>query len=989
MPPPEALTDQLPDSSADPGGTPPSSDTDDVPAPQSPVAALLSAIEHRLSSTVAGPPPDLPYTDAPLLYVIDMPASLEHQMTVINVMHQRRIRGAGLTKPKIIELSSDDVAFAGGADRRWLSLLLGAGHLDPSPLRPTRQFGLRRPATFLLPPPLAHELLPQIARTARAWLRTNSTGDPTPLAWDDGAPWQFRLRVTESDDDFSIDGELYRDDARIQLAEPFLVIGDGLIAARRTLARFETGRQVAFIPELRRQRPLAIPRSDAPRLAYLLARGGVPADLLPAALHRIDVHATPTPCLSLKRTSDPMTMVGHVSYDYDGSAVYPGEDESVVFDDAGARVIHRDKETETQALTRLSGFGLSPTGDAPHSVYVHLDDVNNIARDLIEDGWTVRADGTRYRMPGTVSLAVTSGVDWFDLTATVSFASDQVPLTRILDALRDGARTIEFGDGTVGLLPEEWLQQYAAITATGTVDGDRIRFSRAQGALVDALLAERESEAEVQVDATFARVRRELASFSHITPLEPEPSFAGTLRTYQAEGLGWFSFLRQFGFGGCLADDMGLGKTIMVLALLDSRRASAAHGDPAARRPSLVVVPRSLVGNWKDEAARFTPLLRVLDGSHAKRAFDAESLAAHDIVLSTYGTLRRDVNELSEVEFDYIVLDEAQTIKNAGTAAAKAARLLHGRHRLALSGTPIENHLGELWSLFEFLNPGVLGRSRVFERAAAASGHDAAHLLSRGLRPFILRRTKEQVASELPPRTEQTILCDLDTHERALYDGLRRHYRQTLLARVNREGIGKSRMHVLEALLRLRQASCHAGLVDEAKKKDSSAKFDVLIPRLQEVVDEGHKALVFSQFTSLLALLREQLDAAGLKYEYLDGRTRNREERVETFQTNPDVPLFLISLKAGGLGLNLTAAAYVFLLDPWWNPAVEAQAIDRAHRIGQTREVFAYRIIARDTVEEKVLALQQSKRDLADAVLSADAVGLRHLEREDLELLLS
>jgi len=389
------------------------------------------------------------------------------------------------------------------------------------------------------------------------------------------------------------------------------------------------------------------------------------------------------------------------------------------------------------------------------------------------------------------------------------------------------------------------------------------------------------------------------------------------------------------------------------------------------------------------EASRFTPELRVLDASHTRRSIALAAIASHDVVIVTYGTLRRDIAELAEIEFDYVVLDEAQAIKNAGTAGAKAARLLRGRHRLALSGTPIENHLGELWSLFEFLNPGVLGRARLFERAATASGHDATQLLARGLRPFILRRTKAQVAGELPPRTEQTILCDLEPHERALYDSLRRRYRQTLLARINREGLGRSRMHVLEALLRLRQAACHAGLIDPSRKKDSSAKFDILIPRLQEVVDEGDKALVFSQFTSLLALLRTELDKAGIRYEYLDGRTRNRTERIDRFQSDPDVPVFLISLKAGGLGLNLTTAAYVFLLDPWWNPAVESQAIDRAHRIGQTREVFAYRIVARDTIEEKVLALQQKKRDLADALLSADAVGLRHLSREDLELLLS
>jgi superfamily II DNA or RNA helicase len=969
---PDALPDQLDAEEQTPTGESPD--------------AVLTAIEHRLSSSTAPPPEDLPYTDAPLLYVIDLPASLTEDMTVLTVMHQRRIRGGGLTKPKTIDLSIDDVTYATGVDRRWLAVLQGgarhAGDGDRAML------GLRRPATFLLPGPLAQELLPPIARMARAWLKTSRDADPIPLSWDEGDPWRFRLRVTESGGHFAIDGELYRDQARVRITEPFLFAGTGLVAMRRTLARFEGDDQAAFVPALRRTCPIVVPRSDAPRLAWLLARGGVPPDALPAALHSIDIQLPPSPWLSLGRTAEAQTLLGQVSFDYDGTRVRPRGDGAIVFDRPRGRVIHRDLEAEARAIDRLFALGLSAASDDRDSVYVHLDDVTTVAQALMTDGWNVQVDGTRYRLPGSVHLSVTSGIDWFDLSATVSYATDRVPLTTILDALRDGTPAILLGDGTMGVLPEEWLQQYAAIVATGAVEGDRIRFSRAQGALVDALLAEREAEAEVQVDATFARVRRELASFSHITPIDPEPSFTGQLRPYQREGLGWFSFLRQFGFGGCLADDMGLGKTIMVLALLDSRRSAAVAPDDVSR-PSLVVVPRSLVGNWIDEATRFTPALRVLDAAHAKRSVDAATLAGYDAVLVTYGTLRRDIAELSEIEFDYVVLDEAQTIKNAGTAAAKAARLLKGRHRLALSGTPIENHLGELWSLFEFLNPGVLGRAKMFERAAAASGHDAAHLLSRGLRPFILRRTKAQVATELPPRTEQTILCELDTHERALYDGLRRHYRQTLLARVNREGIAKSRMHVLEALLRLRQAACHGGLVDEAKQKDSSAKFDVLIPRLQELVDEGHKAIVFSQFTSLLALLREQLDAAQLKYEYLDGRTRNREERVERFQTDAEVPLFLISLKAGGLGLNLTAAAYVFLLDPWWNPAVEAQAIDRAHRIGQTREVFAYRLIARDTVEEKVLELQQSKRDLADAVLSADAVGLRHLEREDLELLLS
>jgi SNF2 family DNA or RNA helicase len=308
-----------------------------------------------------------------------------------------------------------------------------------------------------------------------------------------------------------------------------------------------------------------------------------------------------------------------------------------------------------------------------------------------------------------------------------------------------------------------------------------------------------------------------------------------------------------------------------------------------------------------------------------------------------------------------------------------------------MTGTPIENHLGELWSLFEFLNPGLLGSSSAFARHGAAAARrdpQALDVLARGVRPFILRRTKAQVAPELPPRSELTIRCELQRQQRELYDELRDHYRASLLSRIAREGMQKSKMHVLEALLRLRQAACHPGLVDPRRADEPSAKFDALIPQLAEVIDERHKCLVFSQFTSLLALLRARLDADGFRYEYLDGRTRDREEPVRRFQEDPDTRLFLISLKAGGLGLNLTAAEYVYLLDPWWNPAVEAQAIDRAHRIGQTRHVFAYRLLAAGTVEDKIVELQATKRDLADAIVRADEGLLRSLSREDLEILL-
>ena len=500
---------------------------------------------------------------------------------------------------------------------------------------------------------------------------------------------------------------------------------------------------------------------------------------------------------------------------------------------------------------------------------------------------------------------------------------------------------------------------------------------------------------EVRCDEMFERARQEFRNFSRVEPANAPVAFTGMLRPYQEEGLGWLGFLARFNFGGCLADDMGLGKTVQVLALLAGRR----RGD-SGLPPSLVVAPRSLVFNWTQEASRFAPALRVLDQSGAGRQRDTSHLGEYDLILTTYGTLRRDAGYFKDFIFDYVILDEAQTIKNAGTQAAKAARLLRARNRLALSGTPIENRLSDLWSLFEFLNPGMLGSIGVFRALSTVSsiggsngdgnGHADAgrQLIARALRPFILRRTKEQVASDLPEKIEQTLFCELEPAQRKLYDELRDHYRQSLLARVDAVGMKRAKIQVLEALLRLRQAACHPGLIDKTQKTASSAKLDTLREQLDEVLAEGHKALVFSQFTSLLSIVRGDLDRSGVAYEYLDGKTRNRQQRVDRFQNDSACKLFLISLKAGGLGLNLTEADYVFLLDPWWNPAVEAQAVDRAHRIGQRRNVFAYRLIARNTVEEKVLELQRCKRELADAIINEDNSLIARMGREELELLL-
>jgi SNF2 family DNA or RNA helicase len=384
--------------------------------------------------------------------------------------------------------------------------------------------------------------------------------------------------------------------------------------------------------------------------------------------------------------------------------------------------------------------------------------------------------------------------------------------------------------------------------------------------------------------------------------------------------------------------------------------------------------------------------LRILEHTGGVRIRDHKHFDEYDVIFTTYGTLRRDAPFFKDKVFDYVILDEAQAIKNSSTESSKAARLLRGRNRLALSGTPIENHLGELWSLFEFLNPGMLGSASVFKLGKGSGSkldEEQRNALSRALRPFILRRTKAQVASDLPAKVEQTLFCQLEPAQRALYNELRDHYRRTILNRIERDGLEKSKIHILEALLRLRQAAIHPGLIDQTRANETSAKLEMLMPQLAEILEEGHKALIFSQFTSMLTILRSRLDEQGIRYEYLDGRTNDRATPVERFQNDPESKLFLISLKAGGLGLNLTAAEYVYLLDPWWNPAVEAQAVDRTHRIGQSRSVFAYRLIAKDTVEEKVLELQSTKREIADAIINQDNSLLRTLRSDDLALLLS
>jgi len=928
-----------------------------------------------------------------ILYVVDVPSSLAKEGLVLTLQSRDR-KADGSWKPeRVLSLKRERVAqLPLPEDREILSVLAGAKQYFPYAYIGSYE---RVPESFLIPRDLGGIIMPRVTRTGRCFLRLNREADRLlPLAWDDGAPWEVRLEIRRREPrSWAVTGVLCRGDERMDLAVPALVTQDGLVVTNDRMAPLAESTSFELVSHFRKTSCIEAPEEDKDELlTALLCSRGLPLLDLPEELRYEEVTPQPRPCLRVEKAEvryGAERLVAKLSFDYDGRIASERDLTQGFYESSNRRVVRRNSEAEKVAASALDALGVKFRGPTywnhEPSREVAPSKLPRVVRALVEAGWQIEAEGKIFRRPGAFRVEVSSGVDWFELHGEVEYGDSTARLPALLEALRRGDNMVRLDNGTYGILPEEWLRRLGPVAGMGTAEDGYVRFRASQARLLDALLA---VQPDARCDEAFARVREEFRLFQGVEPAEQPKGFVGRLRDYQREGLGWMQFLRRFSFGGCLADDMGVGKTAQVLALLETRREIRAAGEAVG--PSLVVVPKSLVFNWKEEAERFTPLLRVLDYTGLAR--NPNEFAGCDVVLTTYGTLRRDALRLKEVEFDYVILDEAQAVKNSTTESAKAVRLLRGRHRLALSGTPVENHLGELWSLFEFLNPGMLGAASVFKLTGGAMRNpdeDTRQILAHALRPFILRRTKEQVARELPTKSEQTIHCVMEPVQRKLYDELRQHYRDSLLKRIETDGLAGSKIQVLEALLRLRQAACHPGLLDKKRTSEPSAKLDVLLARLREVLDEGHKALVFSQFTSLLKIVRQSLNGSGMTYEYLDGATRNRQARVERFQSDPACRLFLASLKAGGLGLNLTAADYVFLLDPWWNPAVEAQAVDRAHRIGQTRQVFAYRLITRDTVEEKVVELQKSKRDLAAAIIGADNSLIRDLRPDDLAVLLS
>ncbi|WP_421825499.1 DEAD/DEAH box helicase [Larkinella sp.] len=583
-----------------------------------------------------------------------------------------------------------------------------------------------------------------------------------------------------------------------------------------------------------------------------------------------------------------------------------------------------------------------------------------------------------------VSVVVNSGLNWFETQLGLSYGKQQVSLKHLHKAIKNKSRFVPLDDGTQGLLPAEWLERFSAYFQAGEVVNDvirtpRIRFSDLRKVYDDGQLSSGVSDEIKTLAARFA-------DSPSIPPVAVPAELRATLRDYQKEGVYWLNFLDELGFGGCLADDMGLGKTLQILAFLLVQKAKNRP------RANLIVVPTSLLFNWQAEAAKFAPSLRLYTLYGNNRNLKKKDIDQYDIILTSYGTLLSDIRFLKDHGFNCIVLDESQAIKNPESQRYQAVMRLQSRTRFVLTGTPIENHTFDLFGQLSFACPGLLGNYHYF-RAHYSTPIDKfddrkrARELQQKISPFILRRTKAQVATELPDKTEMILHCEMGPEQRKVYDAYEREFRSFLLTTQDGD-IPRERLHVLQGLTKLRQI-CNSPVLlnDDEFYGEASAKIDMLIEQI-ETKSPQHKILVFSQFVTMLDLIRNELKTRQINFEYLTGQTTNREACVNRFQTDETVRVFLISLKAGGTGLNLTQADYVYLVDPWWNPAVENQAIDRSYRMGQKKNVVAVRLICPDTIEDKILQLQESKKDLADHLIKTDSAILKSLNRTDLLSLL-
>lgn len=659
--------------------------------------------------------------------------------------------------------------------------------------------------------------------------------------------------------------------------------------------------------------------------------------------------------------------------------------------------IKRSADWEKKQFNLLLSLGLKKTSSLFSNLEVNAADENpsyaainwvNEHIELLEaSGFEIeQATGQKKFVFGAskIDLEVKEGNDWFDIHAVVWFGKYQIPFLSLKQHILHKKREFLLPDGEVAIIPDKWFTQYGSLFSLAEA-GQTLKLKKHHIGLINDLAE------DSLANVTLERKLQRLSDFEDIADTQMPVHFKGSLRDYQKAGYNWFSFLREYNFGGCLADDMGLGKTIQTLAMLQKVK----EDDQllGTQTTSLIIMPTSLIYNWLTEAKKFTPKLKILAHTGTNRNKDVANFANYDIIITTYGVTRVDVDELKNFYFNYIILDESQNIKNPSSKSFKAVRSLKSKHKLILSGTPVENSVSDLWSQLTFLNPGLLGTQAFFyeeyvQAIEKKKDEEKARKLQSIIKPFVLRRTKEQVAAELPPKTEQVIYCDMSEDQAAYYEKTKSAYRNDLLQSMDDGTFAQKQVQLLQGLTALRQLANHPVMIDGEYMSDSG-KFENVIHTLDNVLKGGHKVLVFSQFVKHLDIFKKHFEAEHIPFAYLDGATRNRGEIVSEFQQNTDLKVFLISIKAGGVGLNLTQADYVFILDPWWNPAVEQQAIDRTHRIGQDKKVFIYKFIAKDTVEEKILALQNRKKSLANSLITTEESFFKSLSKEDIRDILN
>ncbi|MEO5646738.1 MAG: DEAD/DEAH box helicase [Chitinophagaceae bacterium] len=687
-------------------------------------------------------------------------------------------------------------------------------------------------------------------------------------------------------------------------------------------------------------------------------------------------------------------------FSYKGFETRPNDKDVITVPDGDKiLVVYRNKEVEQEFIDKLQNL---------HSQFIRPQENNSLVlkgADVLKNNWFFLFIDAMNEMkvpvygfealknfrfntakPST-HIHVSSGLDWFDARVELSFGDQRIGITDVKKALQNKQSFVQLKDGTLGILPDEWLSRYSLLFKVGEGRNNQLRLSKYHLSVIDDLYEKRDAkELSFELDEKYQRLRE----FKSIPEVAPPEELTAVLRPYQTSGYQWLNYLKDVGWGGILADDMGLGKTVQALSMLRH------YAQETGGLRAVVVCPTTLIYNWENEIKKFTPALTYLIHHGSMRTRSVEEMQKYNVVITTYGTLRSDIQVLMNILFDYVILDESQAIKNPASKVTKAACLLTARNRLCMSGTPLQNNTFDVYAQMNFLNPGLLGSMEFFRNEFATpidkfGEPEQKEHLRKLLYPFILRRTKEQVAKDLPEKMETILFCEMEEEQRKVYEAYRNAYRDKILGVIDEQGIDKSQLTILQGLMKLRQICDSPAILNEEEKyPNHSIKLDELTREITENIGE-HKALIFSQFLGMLALIKEKLILNKIPFEYFDGSTAapDRQKAIENFQNNDDCRVFLISLKAGGVGLNLTAADYVYIVDPWWNPAVEQQAIDRTHRIGQTKNIFAYRMICKDTIEDKILQLQEKKRILARELIADDTSFVKSLSKSDVEYLFS